>query len=374
MLRHVLSAGLTILLCSARVAYAQSPPPAATPAFASVAPGVSPSPSSAALINSLDAADLQQALPIIKNNYVAPDALGETALHRATLEGLLGRLGGRVMLLPARNAGAAPPPPAFYREIIDGHIGYLRPGALGKTDLEEMDKSLRGFGGKKVNALVLDLRGSVDTNDYAMAAEFAKRFVPKGKPLFALRGPTLKPERVFSSSDEPAYTGFIVVLIDQETKGAPEVLAGVLRFYGNAILIGETTAADAVEYSDLPLPSGKILRVAVSEAVLSDQKPLFAEGVKPDLPVALPAAQKQQIFQQSLTKGMTPFVFEGERPHFNEAALLEGTNPEIEAAQAAQQHRTHGGEKAALHDAPLQRAVDLVTSIAVYQKQASPSP
>ena len=38
----------------------------------------------------------------------------------------------------------------------------------------------------------------------------------------------------------------------------------------------------------------------------------------------------------------------------DKAALLAGTNPEIEAAQAAQQRHTRSGEKPALHDAPLQ--------------------
>ena len=303
-----------------------------------------PDVASSPLIDSLDAADLQQALSIIKNNYVAPDALNETEMNRATLAGLLSRLGRGVMLLPARGGEHAAPSPPFYREIIDGHIGYLRPGALSKSDLQETDATLRNFAGKKVDAIILDLRGSTETNDYAVAAEFAKRFVPNGKPLFTLRGPTAKQERVFISNQEPAYTGFIVLLVDGETAGAPEALAGVLRFYDKAIVIGETTAGRAVEYSDLPLPSGKILRVAVAEAVLPDQRARFAEGVKPDLPVTMSTEEKRQIFQQSLTSGMARFVFEADRPHLNEAALLAGTNPEIEAAQAAQQRHARGGE------------------------------
>ncbi len=82
--------------------------------------------------------------------------------------------------------------------------------------------------------------------------------------------------------------------------------------------------------------------------------------------MALSVAEKEQIFEQSLTKGMALFVFEADRPHLNEAALLAGTNPEIEAAQ---QRRARGGDRPTLHDAVLQRAVDLVTSIGVFEKQ-----
>jgi hypothetical protein len=166
----------------------------------------------------------------------------------------------------------------------------------------------------------------------------------------------------------------LVLLVDNETAGAAEVLAAALRSCVKAIIIGQTTAGRAVEYTDLPLPSGKILRVAVAEAIPPDQRPCFPEGVQPDLPVALPAADKHQIFQESRTKGMALFVFESDRPHLNEAALLAGTNPEIEAVQATQQQRARGEDNPALHDAVLQRAVDLVTSIGVYEKQPGRSP
>jgi hypothetical protein len=53
----------------------------------------------------------------------------------------------------------------------------------------------------------------------------------------------------------------------------------------------------------------------------------------------------------------------------NEAALLAGTNPELEAAEAAQQRRGRAPEKPPAHDPVLQRALDVVTSLEVYQKR-----
>jgi hypothetical protein len=82
----------------------------------------------------------------------------------------------------------------------------------------------------------------------------------------------------------------------------------------------------------------------------------------------MPAAEKRQIFQLSGEKGMAPFVYESGRPHMNEAALVAGTNPELEAAEAAQQRRGRLPEKPP-HDSVLQRAVDVVTSLEVYQSR-----
>ena len=53
----------------------------------------------------------------------------------------------------------------------------------------------------------------------------------------------------------------------------------------------------------------------------------------------------------------------------NEAALLAGTNPEVEAAEAAQQRRGRAPEKAPPHDPVLQHALDVVTSLEVYQSR-----
>ena len=278
------------------------------------------------------------------------------------------RLPRGLILLPSKESAPVEMPSAFYNEVLEGHIGYLRLGSLNGANLQDMDKSLGNFAAKKVDALIIDLRCSQGTNDFAVAAEFAKRFCLKGKPLFTLRKPAARQDRVLTSDRDPAFQGLIMVLADGETSGAAEALASALRFYDKALVIGQPTAGRAVEYSDLPLPSGKILRLAVAEAVSPEGRSLFADGIKPDLPVEMPTADKRQIFQLSAEKGMGPFVYETGRPHMNEAALLAGTNPEVEAWGAAQP-RGRASEKPPPHDPVLQRALDVVTSLEVYQKR-----
>ena len=102
--------------------------------------------------------------------------------------------------------------------------------------------------------------------------------------------------------------------------------------------------------------------------VSTEGRSLFPEGVKPDLPVEMSLSEKRQIFQSSTEKGMGPFIYETGRPHMSEAALLAGTNPQLEAAEAAQQRRGRGPEKPPPHDPVLQRALDVVTSLEVYQR------
>ena len=333
------------------------------------APSPSVTPTLEELIDSLGPADLQAFITLLKGNFTDPDAITDTELNRATVEGLLLRLPRGIAVLPGKESVTAVAPGPFYSEVIAGRIGYVRLGSLNNANLQALDRALNGFAGKKVNDLIVDLRASPETSDLSLAADFAKRFCPKNKPIFTLRKSAGRQDRVFSSEREPAFRGLIMVLDDGDTTGAAEAIAAALRFYNKALVIGQPTAGRAAEYSDLALPDGKILRVAVAEMISPDGSSLFPEGLKPDLPVEMSSVEKRQIFQSSSEKGMDPFIYDTGRPHMSEAALLAGTNPELEAAEAAQQRRGRPPEKPAPHDPVLQRAMDVVTSLEVYQKR-----
>ncbi len=363
-------ANLALGLLLATHVQAQSPAPSATPAAkpsatssGSATPVPARSPSAEQLINSLTAADLQAAIGLLKANFAKPEVINETNLNRATLQGLMVRLGHGLMVLPEKANAAAAPVALFYGEIFDSHIGYVRPGSLTSGNLQTMDKKLIEFSSKKVDGVIIDLRAS-SGDDFEVAADFAKRFCAKGKTLFTLRKAG-KQDRAFTSDRDPVFQGLIFILVDGDTAGGAEALASAVRGLNKALTIGQTTAGSALQYSDLALPSGKILRVAVSEAAGSDGQALYPEGVKPDLPVEMSMVEKRQIFQMSVDRGMGPFVYETERPHFNEAALMAGTNPELESAD---QRRTRTLDRMP-RDAVVQRALDLITSLEVYQKR-----
>jgi len=346
-----------------------TPPQAAAKLPGVPAGSLSVTPPTEELVNSLGPADLQAAITLLKNNFADLDAITDTELNRAMVEGLLVRLPRGAMLLAAKENTPVAAANAFYSELIAGQVAYVRLGSLNSGNLQALDKSLSGFAVKKVNALILDLRASEATGDLAQAAEFAKRFCPRGKTIFNLRKPAGRQDRVFNSDRDPAFRGVIMVLADGDTAGTAEAIAAALRFHNKALVIGQPTAGRAADYSDFPLPNGKILRVAVAEMIAPDGRSLFPEGVKPDLPVEMSTVDKRQIFQLSGEKGMAQFVYEAGRPHMNEAALLAGTNPEVEAAEAAQQRRGRAPEKQPPHDPVLQRALDVITSLEVYQKR-----
>jgi len=312
-------------------------------------------------VDGLSDAEVANALKLLRSSYVRSAELDEAKLNRAMLQGLTERLGGGAFIQPIVPPTAVENP--FRSEILDEKIGYVRLGTLTKGRLAELDAALDNFKSKNIGSLILDLRATPASSDFELAAEFIKRFTPKGKMLFAVHRPGIKQEVMFTSDLTPAFEGVIVTLISRDTAGAPEVIAAVLRAQQNALTVGQRTMGQAAEYSEIPLRDSMVLRVAVAEVKLSKGDAPFPEGIMPDLPVNVSAQQQEDALQVGLEKGVAGLVYETERPHMNEASLVAGTNPEIDEEAAAQQR---SAQSAPLYDTVLQRAVDLVTTIRIF--------
>ena len=361
-----------VFAISATIGRSTTPSPSPSPAggsspskAASPTPVPTPNrpPTTEELVDSLSVEDVQTAITLLKKNFTSPETVDEAQIGRATLQGLLVRLNKGLILLPSKGGQPNESNAPLYGEILEGHIGYVRAGGITAANLQTFDKKLSDFAAKKVDALIIDLRAS-DGGDFGTAAEFAKRLVAKGKTLFSLRKSD-KQDRPFICDRDPTYNGLVVVLIDGDAVGPAEALAVALRTHDKALLIGAPSAGGGVEYSDLSLPSGKVLRVAVSQCIAADGTRLYPTGVKPDLTVEMSSVDKRQIFKLSANKGIAPFTREIERPHMNEAALIAGTNPELETSE----QRRLRAQANALVDSVLQRGLDLITSLEIYRRR-----
>ncbi len=331
----------------------------------SKAPPADPAAERKAGVDAIPDAGLDQVLSALKQRYVKPEELSDAELKRATVQGLLDRLGAGAHLQTIPKAVIAEPNP-FRTEVIEDRVGYIRLGSVTPANIGELDNALKKYSEKKLPAVILDLRATPPGTDLESAANVIRRFTPKGKVLFTLRRRDAK-EQIYTSKDEPLYRGLVVVLTDHTTAGTGEVIAATLRSQTGAMVIGEKTLGEAAEFTEIPLPGGNSLRLAVAEVALPEGESLFAKGVKPDLEVDVAPETTAAALKQALETGVTPLITETERPRMNEAALVAGINPELESLIAAQRNR---GEKAKtpLRDPVLQRAMDFITTVTIYEK------
>jgi hypothetical protein len=320
-----------------------------------------------AAVDELSPADLKAIVNTLREHYLAPEKIDDLAISRATAQGLLERFSPGVQL-PFGPAAEAEGDSPFRTEVIENRIGYIRLGSLSEERLAELDSALNDFSGKSLKAAVLDLRATPPGSQFTIAAKICERFCPKGRVLFTVRRPSTKEESVITSKQDPTFSGVLVTLVDSDTAGASEVIAAVLRTQAKALVIGQQTRGEAVEYEKVLLPSGRHIRIAVAEVTLPENVLVFPGGITPDIMLEIPPEHTAKVLKAELEGGVGPLIVETERVRMNEAALIAGTNPELEAARIAASSRGKKPEPP-LRDVALQRALDAITTIALFEQK-----
>ncbi|HEX4086093.1 MAG TPA: S41 family peptidase [Chthoniobacteraceae bacterium] len=321
-------------------------------------------------VDALGPDDVAKAVSALKQNFVHPRELSDADIARATLQGLLDRLSPAVTLESGSAAAASAQP--FYSEIY-GRTGYLRIGEFSKANFSKAAEAVHDWISNKANAVILDLRGTPPNGQYEESAVLGGLFCPKGTELFSLESTqdSKETEQSITVGDAPEqFKGVLVVLVDGNTAQAPEALAAALQKRAKALIVGDRTAGKPYQYTEVSL-SNAVLRMATAQVILPDGKQPSDNGLIPDISVGIGNTPKADIMKSITTKGIVSVVAEQSRPHLNEAALVAHENPEVDEIEAEE-----SGHKPppALIDRQLQRALDLVTSISIYQSRATGAP
>ncbi|HEY0793651.1 MAG TPA: S41 family peptidase [Chthoniobacterales bacterium] len=329
-----------------------------------------PDPETRKLIETLQPDQVQKLLAELQARYASQAPMTNQEVNQATLEGWLGRLGPEVTLEPA---GAETGPPKvgrpFHRETVYGQFGYLRPGALNPDVIPAVDDALHGFRAQNVSGLVLDLRMTPAGDNLQTATAFASRFLPDHTLAFATMKAKTPQEQFYTAAAGESFTGPLAILVDHGVAGAAEALAATLRRYAHALIIGGPTAGRPLRYDHIPVGGNLQLRVAAVQVQVPDYPDLSPGGLKPDVEVTVPSADWQAILQVPDAGSVMPFVAEDERPRTNEAALVAGKNPDLDAYEQQQANR---GRPIKPRDVPLQRALDFLTTILFFRGANNP--
>jgi hypothetical protein len=354
-----------LLLSSARFVFAQPTPTVSPKPIPAASAAPAPATPLRDLVDQLDQAGLQRVIEQLRSSYVDSSALTNQEINQAAVEGLLSRLGPGAGLETKPQTKQPTPNRPFKTDIIETQFGYVRLGTFTQNDLPQLDATLNNFRSRGVTGLILDLRTMQPESNFQLAADILSRFVPKGKVLFNLVEPKGGAEQAYASSAEPIFTGPLAVLVSPDNAGTPEAIAGTLRAQLHALIIGQKTSGRAVEYEHFSIGDNLILTVAIKELVIPDAPPIFPNGLAPDIAVSFPRAQQDAVLALADQNGVTDYIFDEERPHTNEAALVAGKNPDLDAYEA--DHANGTSKRRHAKDVILQRAIDFLTAISVFR-------
>lgn len=137
--------------------------------------------------------------------------------------------------------------------------------------------------GRKVSKVIIDLRGN--GGGYVSAAqEVASLWVESGKLIVEQKSKKMGyNEKIYAEGGAPILNGVkTIVLTNGSTASASEIVAGALKDYGLAKLVGEKTYGKGSVQALNSLKAGEMLRVTVAKWYTPNGQNIDGEGIKPD--------------------------------------------------------------------------------------------
>ena len=128
-------------------------------------------------------------------------------------------------------------------EMLPAKVGYVSLVNFGVETARELDEALAELNKQGMRTLILDLRNN-QGGYLPTAIKIADRFLPKGKLVTYWEGRNrrIAPRKEYRTTDETAQSGYpMVVLTNENSASASEIVAGALQYHGRAKLIGTRT-------------------------------------------------------------------------------------------------------------------------------------
>lgn len=171
-------------------------------------------------------------------------------------------------------------------KVISNSIGYIKFTSFDETTAEDFKKQYQELAKKNIKSLIIDLRnnggGIVD-----QALEIADYIADKDSVLLYEVDKNSK-ETVRKAKTDPIINMPIVILTNENTASASEILAGALKDLGKAKTVGTTTYGKGVIQQILKLNDGSGLKITIEEYQTPNKNKINKVGIEPDEKVELP--------------------------------------------------------------------------------------
>lgn len=169
--------------------------------------------------------------------------------------------------------------------------GYIQITIFTERTAREMAEALRDLKGQGMQKLVLDLRhnggGLLDA-----AIDVSSIFLRDGVVLHEQKAGGA--EKSYPVRRQPVtFDGPVMILVDNATASASEIVAGALQDYGRGILLGQKTFGKGSVQLVHDLSDGSSLHITAARWLTPQRRRIDQEGLQPDVPVAVTEEERQ---------------------------------------------------------------------------------
>ena len=146
--------------------------------------------------------------------------------------------------------------------MVTPTIGLIRFSSFAATTRDEVVKAVNDLKVKGMKSLIIDLQqnGGGFLN---AAAEIASEFLPKGDLVVYTKGRSV-PTQEFRSSGNNLFEGDIVVLIDEYSASAAEILTGAIQDQDRGLVVGRRSFGKGLVQRPIDLPDGSMIRLTIA--------------------------------------------------------------------------------------------------------------
>lgn len=178
-------------------------------------------------------------------------------------------------------------------KVISNNIGYIKFTSFDETTAEDFKAKYEELSKQNIKSLIIDLRnnggGIVDE-----ATAIADLFTDKGSTLLITKDKDGNEDITYVESDK-AINVPIIVLTNENTASASEILAGALKDNNVAKIVGTTTFGKGVIQELLTMKDGTGLKLTTNEYYTPNRSKINKVGIEPDENVELPDEYKNVI-------------------------------------------------------------------------------
>lgn len=178
-------------------------------------------------------------------------------------------------------------------EVLENNIGYLAVTSFDEGTGEEFKTKFEDLKSKNIKSLIIDLRNN-GGGLVSEALEIADYIIEKGQTLLVTVDKNNN-EEITKSKQDPIIDMPIVVVVNENTASASEILAGALKDAQKASLIGTKTYGKGVIQQILTLQDGSGLKITVEEYFTPSRNKINKIGIEPDEVIELPESLKNSI-------------------------------------------------------------------------------
>ncbi|MBO4289016.1 MAG: S41 family peptidase [Lachnospiraceae bacterium] len=174
-----------------------------------------------------------------------------------------------------------------YKMIEGTNVGYIELTQFEDVSVSQMRKAIQKLTDQGMEKLILDIRsnpGGLLTS----VIDIADMFLDKGQYILHTRSKQGL-ERNYASENAPIYTGELLLLVNEYSASASEVLASSLQDNGRAKLVGTTTFGKGIVQTYFSLSDGTTLKITTENYFTADWHDIHGKGIDPDYAVELDA-------------------------------------------------------------------------------------